>query len=82
MLSSLLLLLSMFLCGFGVLAYQLYGAEISSYSEFIKTINSLISMTRGRMNYEELSDAQPVFNPMVRRLRCLMLVFASRNAIA
>lgn len=57
--------LALSIVGFAVLGFQLYGAELEGFSEFIKAVNTLIAMTRGLMDYTAMSDAQPVFNPVV-----------------
>ncbi len=50
--------------GFGVLAHNIYGASISNFSTLSLTFKTLLKMTVGLVNYEEMRTADPVWTPI------------------
>eukprot|EP00943_MAST-04B_sp_MAST-4B-sp1_P008741 g8741.t1 len=50
--------------GFGVLAQNIYGASIGDFSTLSLTFKTLLKMTVGLINYEEMRLTDPVWTPI------------------
>ena len=50
--------------GFSVFAHNIYGASIDDFSTITMTIKTLLKMTVGMVNYEQMRLVDPVWTPI------------------
>ena len=51
-------------CGFALLAHNIYGSSIEDYSTLVSTVKSLLKMTVGMVQYEEMRLVDPIWTPV------------------